>query len=275
MSIVSERYLEVPNDSKRINSLEQVQSFSVYTYDTDKNTTTSNWVYTETDMNDFLDYLGNLPGTKVDKPDTTSFPDIFYGIELNVDNPYTLLIIGDYAINYKGEYYKIDGRKAKEMCQSIVSDTRVGEGVSYIINHRYLSLLEGVWDTTYMTESSYTAAPLENATMTMLESSINKQQELIILTLENHTGSTLQFGSMYSLEVLVNDRWYYIGDMINTNVNIGWTSILFMLEDDEAMGDTYHLRYLQPLPTGTYRLIKSVTTEDGRESYLSTEFQVD
>lgn len=253
---------------------EKVQSFSVYTYDTDENTTTSNWVYTEKDMRDFLDYLEKLSGTRVDELDPTALPSSFYGIELNVDNPYILLILGDYAINYKGEYYKIDGQKAVKMCQSIVNDTRVGEGVSYILNHRYLSLLEGVWDTTYMTKSSYTEAPVENASMTMLESSIDPRKDRLILTLENHTGNTLQFGSMYSLEVLVDDIWYYIGDMINSNNNIGWTSILYMLQDEESMGDTYHLQYLQPLPVGTYRLVKAVTTEAATEGYLSVEFEV-
>jgi hypothetical protein len=254
---------------------EKVQSFSVYTYDTAENTTTSNWVYTEKDMKAFLDYLGNLSGTRIDKLDTTAFPSSFYGIELNVDNPYTLLILGDYAINYKGEYFKIDGQKAEERCQSIIDDTREWEGVSYILNHRYLSLLEGIWDATYMTESHYTEAPLENATLTMVESSIDTQKERLVLTLENQTGSTLQFGSMYSLEVLVGDLWYYVGDMINSNVNIGWTSILFMLKNDESMGDTYHLQYFQPLPLGTYRLVKAVTTEVGTEGYLSVEFQVE
>jgi hypothetical protein len=169
----------------------------------------------------------------------------------------------------------IDGKKAKEMCQSIVDDTREWEGVSYILNHRYLSLLEGIWDTTRMTKSPYTEAPLENATLTMMEASIDTQKERLILTLENHTGSTLQFGSMYSLEVLVDDLWYYVGDMINSNVNIGWTSILFMLKNDESMGDTYHLQYFQPLPPGTYRLVKSVTTEVGTEGYLFVELQVE
>jgi hypothetical protein len=109
----------------------------------------------------------------------------------------------------------------------------------------------------------------------MAESSINTQKERLIVTLENHTGSTLQFGSMYSLEVLVDDHWYYVGDMINRNVNIGWTSILFMLKHDESMGDTYHLQYFQPLPSGTYRLVKAVTNEVGTEGYLSVEFQVE
>ncbi len=254
---------------------DRVQSFSVYTYDSDQNTTTSNWVYMEKDMKAFLDYFEKLSGTRVEKPDTTAFPSTFYGIELNVDDPYTLLILGDYAINYKGEYYKIDGRKAEAMCQSIVHETRVGEGMTYILNHRYLSLLEGSWDTTYMTASNYTDAPLENAAMTMQESSIDPQKDRLILTLENHTGSTLQFGSMYSLEVLVDNRWYYVGDMINSNVNIGWTSILFLLKNDETMGDTYYMQYLQPLPTGTYRLVKSVTTEAGSEGYLAVEFQVE
>jgi hypothetical protein len=222
----------------------------------------------------FLDYLENLTGTRVDQPDTSAFRSPFYGVELNVDNPYTLLFISDYAINYQGEYYKIDGEKAEEMCQSIVRDTRVGEGVSYILNHRYLSLLEGTWDTTYMLASSYIEAPLLNASLTMDEPSIDSRQEQITLTIENHTGSTLQFGSMYSLEVLVDNHWYYIGDMINSNVNIGWEMLLYILKNDEAIGDTYDLKYLQPLPTGSYRLVKSVTAEDGTEGYLSAEFQV-
>jgi hypothetical protein len=232
-------------------------------------------MYSEKDMADFLSYLENLTGTKVDTLDTSALSSHFYGVELNVDNPYTLLLIGDYAINYQGEYYKIDGEKAAKMCQSIVRDTRVGEGVSYLLNHRYLSLLEGVWDTTYMMESLYSGAPLEDAALTMLEASIDTQKERLILTLENHTGSTLEFGSMYSLEVLVNNRWYSIIDMINSNINYGWTSILYILKNDESMGDTYSLRYHQPLPSGTYRLVKAVTAENGTQGYLSVEFQVD
>lgn len=253
----------------------KVQSFSVYTYDTVKNTTTNNWVYSEKDMKEFLDYLENLSGTKIDKPDTTAFQSPFYGVELNVDNPYTLLFIGDYAINYKGEYYKIDGRKAEEMCQSIVRETKVGEGMSFIMNHRYLSLLEGAWDTTYMTESSFTGAPLKGASLNMAEDSIDSQKQQIILTIENQTGNTLQFGSMYSLEALVDNRWYYIGDMVNSNVNIAWNTLLYILNNDEVMEGTYYLEYLQPLPAGTYRLVKKVTTEDGIEGYLSAEFQVE
>ncbi|MDF2907128.1 MAG: hypothetical protein K0R34_2449 [Herbinix sp.] len=266
---------ENDNDPIFLFPREKVQSFSVYTYDFDTNTTTSNWVYTQKDMTAFLDYLENLTGTRVDQPDTSAFRSPFYGVELNVDNPYTLLFIGDYAINYNGEYYKIDGQKAAKMCQSIVRDTRVGDGVSYILNHRYLSLLDGVWDTTYMTESSYIEAPLENASLTMDEPSIDSRQEQITLTIENHTGSTLQFGSMYSLEVLVDRHWYTIGDMVNDNVNICWTTILYILKNDEAMGDTYYLEYLQPLPVGSYRLVKKVTAEGGTEGYLSAEFQVE
>jgi hypothetical protein len=79
---------------------------------------------------------------------------------------------------------------------------------------------------------------------------------------------------MFSLEVLVDNHWYYIGDMINSNVNIAWTSLLYILKSDDAMGDTYYLEYYQPLPIGTYRLVKKVSAEDGTEGYLPVEFQV-
>jgi hypothetical protein len=253
---------------------EKVQSLSVYTYDMDENTTTNNWVYTEKDVTPVLDYLESLAGTRVDKPDPSAFQSPFYGIELNVDNPYTLLIIGDYAINYKGEYYKIDGRKAEELCRSVVRDTRVGDGLSYILNHRYLSLLDGSWDTTYMTKSPFSRAPIENASLSMEEASIDTRKEQLVLTLENHTGRTLEFGSWYGLEVLLDSHWYSINDMINDNVNIAWTSILYILQNEETMGDTYYLQFHQPLPAGTYRLVKSVNTEDGSEGYLAVEFEV-
>lgn len=253
---------------------EKVQSFSVYTYDTVSNTTTSNWVYLEEDMVNFLTYLDKLTGTKVDTLDTATLSSPFYGIELNVDNPYTLLFIGDYAITYDGAYYKIDSRKAQEMCRSIIGATDVHEGTSYIANQRYLSLLSGEWDTTYMIASSYTGTPLENASMTSEKASIDTSLEKLGITIDNHTGSTLEFGSKLDLEVMVDGIWYNIDNMINDNVAIGWNSLLYMLDSGITHEDNYYLKYHQPLPSGPYRIVKSIRA-DGVDRYLACEFLVE
>lgn len=253
---------------------DKVQSFNVYTYDTKSNTTTNNWVYQDKDMADFLDYLENLSGVKVDSFDTSALSSPFYGIELSVDNPYPLLIIGDYAINYEGQYYKINSKKAEEMCKFILGDTKVYDGLSYIMNHRYLSLLDGKWDTTYMTKSSWTQDPLANATMSAAEASINTSFEKLEIVIENSTGSTMEFGSRLILEALVGDVWYNIDDMINDNLNLGWTDELRILTTGESTEDSFYLAYYQPLPAGSYRLVKEVRVNDSN-GYLACVFEVE
>jgi hypothetical protein len=254
--------------------MDRVQSFSVYTYDTEQNTTTSNWVYTQEDMSAFLSYLDNLSGSRVDIPDTALLGSPFYGIELNVDHPYTLLFIGDYAINYEGEYYKIDREKAEKMCRSIVGDTRTSEGINYIVNHRYLSLLDGAWDTTHMMKSSHLEAPLESASLTVTASSIDTSRDQLDIIIENHTGSILEFGSKLDLEVMADNTWYNIDHMINDNVAIGWNSLLIILESGQSLNDTYSLGFHQPLPSGTYRLVKQVRT-GSEEHWIAGEFEVE
>lgn len=252
---------------------DRVQSFSVYTYDAEQNTTTSNWVYTQEDMSAFLSYLENLPGSKVDTLDTALLGSPFYGIELNVDHPYTLLFIGDYAINYEGEYYKIDKEKAEKMCRSIVGDTRTSDGVTYIVNHRYLSLLDGTWDTAYMTKSRHLGAPLESASLTVTAHSIDTAEDQLDIIIENHTGNNLEFGSKLDLEVMADNTWYNIDYMINDNVAIGWNSLLHILESG-SFNDTYSLKFYQPLPSGTYRLVRQVRA-GSEEHWIAGEFSVE
>lgn len=112
---------------------EDVQSVFVYSYNFESSNTTSNWAYEDFDMKDFLNYLENLSGKKIDNIDLEKLSGLFYGVELNATNPYDILFIGDYAITYEGEYYLIDGEEAKEICQSIIGDTKVKDNVSYIL----------------------------------------------------------------------------------------------------------------------------------------------
>jgi hypothetical protein len=237
---------------------EEVQSFSVYTYDFEKEETTSNWVYHDEDMAEFLSYLENLSGTKTDTLDTEKLSGFFFGVELNIEDPFLILFAGDYAITHDGEYYLIDGEEAERMCQSIVGDTKVYDNVSYIMNHRYLSLLEGYWDTRFMTESNWTGEALENAKLSSAMTSVDVKSEILELTITNNTGSTMDFGSRLELETSVEGVWYNIENMINDNVNLGWDDMLYLMDSGNSIEEKFNFKYYQPLPAGRYRIIKEV-----------------
>jgi hypothetical protein len=255
-------------------SKEEIQSLFVHTNNFKSGVTTTNWVYKKDDMKDFLYYLKNLPGKKVNNLDTKKLTGLFYGVELNGEHSYHILFAGDYVITSAGEYYLTDGEKAEKMCQSIVGDTKVKEDVSYIVNHRYLSLAEGHWDTKYMTSSKWTGEQMKNVQLLGEKSSVDTDEKTLGLTILNNTGKTIEFGSRLTLETLINDAWYNINDMINENVNLAWTDILYMLGSGKSKEAKFHLSYYQPLPAGRYRLIKEVTTDVTR-GYAAYEFNVE
>lgn len=255
-------------------STEEIQSLFVYTNNFKSGVTTTNWVYIKDDMKDFLYYLENVPGKKVNNIDTKNLTGQFYGVELNGEHPYYILFAGDYAITSAGEYYLIDGEKAEKMCQSIVGDTKVKEDVSYIINHRYLSLVEGHWDTKYMTSSRWTGEQMKNVQLLGEKSSLDTDEKTLGLTILNNTGKTIEFGSRLMLETLINDAWYNIDNMINENVNLAWTDILYLLDSGKSKEEKFYINYYQLLPVGRYRLIKEVTTDVTR-GYAAYEFDVD
>lgn len=252
---------------------EEVQSLSVYTYDFGKEETTNNWVYKEEDMEEFLLYLKNLTGTKTDSLEIEKLSGLFYGVELNIADPFHILFAGNYAITHDGEYYLIDGEEAERMCQSIIGDTRVYDNVFYVMNHRYLSLVEGDWDTRFMTKSRWTSKPLENAEIIGTITLLDAENEVLDFTITNITGSILEFGSRLELETRVGEIWYSIDDMINDNVNLAWTEELYRLDTGNVIEGKYYFKYYQPLPTGKYRIVKEVKFDD-KVGHLRYEFEV-
>lgn len=254
---------------------EEVQSITVYTYDFEKNNTISNWVYKRNEMEDLLNYLKGLTGVKKESLDTMDTGNLLYGIEYDDGNTYHhhILFAGDYAITDKGEYYLIDKYEAEKICKSIVANTRLTIPI-YIYNHRYLSLINGKWNTKYMIKSSWTETQMANIQMKSNKAVVNKEDENLELEIVNNSSSKINFGSQIEIEALVDDVWYGIADMINDNINLGWTLELITLNSGETFKDGfYDLKYYQPLPKGKYRLIKEITISN-HIGYVAYEFDV-
>jgi hypothetical protein len=83
----------------------------------------------------------------------------------------------------------------------------------------------------------------------------------------------MEFGSRLELETRVDDVWYYIDDMINDNVNMGWTAELYILDSGNSIEETFYYKYYQPLPIGKYRIIKEVKVDE-KVGHMAYEFDV-
>lgn len=252
---------------------EDIQSLFVYAYDFEGNTTTSNWVYEKKDMTNFINYLKNLSGKKVNNINPDNLSGLFYGVELSGDYPYTLLLAGEYAINYEGEYFLIDKEESVKMCKSIIGDTQVYDSVYNIVNNRYLSLIDGKWDKKYMYKSTKKDDSLKNVQMVGENKELHSEAEMLKLSIENTSFNEIQFGSRLELEALVDDIWYNIDNMINDNINLGWTDELYILESGKSLDAVFYFTYFQPLPVGRYRLIKEINI-NGTTGYTAFEFDV-
>ncbi len=251
-----------------------IQGITIYTYDFENLTTTSNWVYQEEEMADFLTYIRGLSGTKNNSPDLTKLEGPFYGIQITADKEYHLLLAGDYMITDTGNYIRIPASEAVAMCQSITGNTRKLDNVNYIINHRYLSLVDDAWDSRYLAKSGYTGKPLEQVEMSQSPSTPDHSTNTLELTITNHTDTTLIYGTPLLFEVKLDGSWYLIDDMLNRNINLGWNSIAFLLEPDKTNSETYYnLAYYQPLPSGQYRLVKEITA-DNTTGYAACTFKI-
>jgi hypothetical protein len=62
---------------------DDIQSLTVHINNFNSGVTTSKMVFENDDMKDFLSYLENLEGTKIDNIDTGKLSRQFYGVELH------------------------------------------------------------------------------------------------------------------------------------------------------------------------------------------------
>lgn len=251
----------------------EVESISVNTYDFENKKTTTNWVYKKGEMEDLLYYLESLSGVKTESLNITDIDTLLYGIELNAGNSVHVLFAGDYAITDNGEYYLIDKAETEKVCKSIDDNTRV-TNLTYLYNHRYLSLIDGKWNTTYMIKSRWTESQIADIHMSSNKAVVSNKDKSLELEIINNSPSMINFGAQFELEALVDDEWYNIDDMINDNINLGWTQELLILNSSESLKDDFlFLKYYQPLPIGKYRVIKEIAINDKKE-YVAYMFEV-
>ncbi len=253
-----------------------VQSIELYMYDTQKNETVYGWCYQEEDMAELLSYLSKVSGEEVEEFSLTEWPERFWGIMLNVGpaNP-KLLIVEDYLITAEGRCYRIDGEAAEDICETMhVEESRKSEGIPYVLNRRYAAQQNGAFRPAFLYEAERDIPLLADVVMETSEESYGTDKSKIDFTIFNQSEQQLAYGSQVFFEVLIEDVWYSMDDMLAENVNIGWTSELRMQAPGSTVEDGFYISCYQPLLPGTYRLVKEFTI--GEETgYAACEFRIE
>lgn len=81
--------------------------------------------------------------------------------------------------------------------------------------------------------------------------------EKIQVTIKNNTGSTLEFGAEWALEVKNNNKWYSVPFV----ENVGWNSLLYTLADGGTHTFTVHTNMLDYEIVGEdYRVVKAFSS---------------
>lgn len=252
---------------------ETFQSISVWTYNFKEGTSVDNWVYRKADTEEILDYLINLKGSPVKEVDLVNSSEVAYGVMIMADEDIKLTFIDEYVVTSDGQYYKIDFEEVQEQLVSIENNTREFDFI-YMLNQRYVSLIDGLWDVTYMTKSPFDEVDFDGVNWESSEGIITQDKESLSYTISNNREGTLEYGEEVEFEVFLENNWYDVRAMTKSGTEIGWHSILNILESGQSQNGGFYLEYYQPLPTGKYRIVKSVDCSDGYTGVISLEFTI-
>lgn len=257
-------------------NIENVESIGTYIYNFEDTHTTNYWSYLDDEMFEFIDYLNSIHESKVLDFTPKSDQSKLYGFEINrIDSGEDkYLLCGNYLITENGEYYEVNGEELIDHLTLIDQRQSSYQHLDFILNHRYLSLYQGTWDTEYMLQSPFEDSQLIDVKIEVETINITTEAEQIGFTVINDSSRTFTFGSRVYLEAKVDDEWYVVGDMIRDGINIGWTDELHILESGKKRDYQFHFNYLQPLPSGKYRIGKVVTDEEGIDLAIFSEFNI-
>ncbi len=249
------------------------ESVIVSTYDFASNTTSRHWAYRGEELNVITDYLANLEGSPVIDVPPEDLGTVMYGVEVNGDDYRYLLIAQDYAITTEGNYYLIDGDRAIREFSSLSDSLRSLDSIDYLVNHRALSLHDGLWVTDYMFPSELIYEPTPGIILEV-NTEVRNETDQLGITIINSSEQAIEFGANFRLEVNIDDIWYQIDDMTTDSGDHPWIAILYMLEEGEEESYTHYIDYYNPLPSGKYRIIKELSSSgiDAFTGYTSWEF---
>lgn len=251
---------------------DEITSLTVIEYDFETEEKTSYWAFENDELEIFVNDLEKIKGSKIDEIGNTDVSKIYaFGLNSIIEEPY--LLCDNYLITSDGTYYELDDDKLSEMCQLVSSNKKEYDDLYFIFNHRYLSLRDGVWDSTYMYKSPFIGTQKDGIDIEMDEEVISNSNANIVFKMINSGNGNISFGERVFIETQVDNEWYSIGDMAVGGSSIHWKDILLTLRPGEVDSYRFDLRFFPQLPEGAYRIVKEVE-EDMNKEYVAAEFRI-
>ena len=112
---------------------------------------------------------------------------------------------------------------------------------------------------------------LSEISMTVKEAVVEAQADTVTLVIKNLSGKLFDFGAPYELETQIDDVWY----TYPPKEEMAFIMILYTLEPYGMAEEPISLyNFFGTLEPGTYRVVKSFSSEEGTEGVAFAVFQV-
>jgi len=260
------KVMEIPSDS--------ISQVTVYRYDF-FNQTYERFSYYNNSKHiiEVVNCLNNLSGRKTDLPEYDGNESITFGFEFSSHEEYSVSIIGQNLIKDNGEIYIVDMDEMTDLLSKFEKDSKQNVELKRVVNHREISLIDDEWNSIYMIPSSRGDDELDSIEMS---GDIESVDDNLVVNYDmiNHSEYEIEYGLALEVEVLINDTWYMINDMTLGNSDFAWTEEGHILMPGQTIQykDGF-LKYYEPLPSGRYRLLKDVYSQDERY-FITWEFDL-
>ena len=183
--------------------------------------------------------------------DVTTLRPPYYGLEMGGEEKGTIygLWADGYFIRDDGKTYRFDYNFEKLLADYPFELRQESENLMLMPCAAYMAKTEAGWNLNFLTEAEDKPVP-EGITM-----EIEKQKkDEIIAVFHNRSGEEWGFGHAFSLQVLLDEQWYYVPA---EDGNYAFTEELLIVPNGESQQETYHLEVYGTLFPGFYRIVST------------------
>lgn len=223
-------------------------SLMLYTFDGE--TGTRYWTYNSLEIEKILAEFAKVNAKVAEdwSHEKITFPVYGYHISDTDGNPLEIVWSNGYEITQDGIAYKCNYDFEEVLAAYEWEELGSVTSVSGMPCSDILCLGEDGWLAAFLSPAEDTKAP-ENISMVL-----TKQEDMVLTVEFTNSGSQeWMYGEHFSIQVLLDDEWYYIP--ATSKYNWGFIDIGYILEAGKTREESFNRTMYGELPAGTYRLV--------------------
>ena len=247
-------------NSEKINlSSTRIEDASLKSYDFINNKTTVMHSIDESNVKELVKIIESLKLSPMD-----SFQgftnDSLYSIEFDPNDQGAFLLSENIIITSEGEIFSYKEKELIKTIDSYLKGSTSDYDLLEITNQRYISIIDGLWDPKYLTETNLKK---ETALEVFMDVEIDFDTQSLHIMISNEDDVAIETGWEYHLEVKIDGRWYQINNIGKNNFRMDFLGEGIIIQSDESEELIYNWEHILPLPVGDYRILLEIDTDDG------------